>query len=78
MVRDLDPAWSHGEAVGSKSKVKCNYCGRVLNGGITQLKQHLAHVSGQVTKCNKVPPNVRAEMHELFDAFEKKKYKQEE
>ena len=73
MVRDLDPAWRHGEAVGSKNKVKCNYCGRVLNGGITRLKQHLAHVSGQVTKCHKVPPNVRAEMHELLDASAKKK-----
>ena len=72
-MRDIDPAWSHGEAVGSKSKVKCNYCGRVINGGITRLKQHLAHVSGQVMKCHKVPPNVRAEMQELLNASAKKK-----
>ena len=64
MVREIDPTWSHGEAAGSKSKVKCNYCRRVINGGIAQLKQHLAHVTGQVAKCQKVPPNVRAEMQE--------------
>ena len=40
------------------------------------MKQHLAHVSRQVTKCHKVPPNVRAEMHELLDASAKKKKKQ--
>jgi hypothetical protein len=68
MVRDIDPAWSHGEAVGSRSKVQYNYCGKVLNGGITRLKQHLAHVSGQVIKCHKVPPNVTAEMKELLIA----------
>eukprot|EP00268_Persea_americana_P019781 TRINITY_DN2017_c0_g1_i2.p1 TRINITY_DN2017_c0_g1~~TRINITY_DN2017_c0_g1_i2.p1 ORF type:complete len:237 (+),score=44.80 TRINITY_DN2017_c0_g1_i2:635-1345(+) len=30
-------------------------------------------MTGQVTKCHKVPPNVRAEMHELLDASAKKK-----
>ena len=33
VVREIDPTWSHGEAAGSKSKVKCNYCRRVINGG---------------------------------------------
>ena len=37
------------------------------------MKQHLGHVTGQVIKCHKVPPNVTAEMKELLNATEKKK-----
>ena len=76
-IRDIDPGWSHGEAVGSKTKIKCNYCGKIVNGGITRLKQHLAHVSGQVINCPKVPPNVRAEMQGLLKASAQKKVVQE-
>lgn len=67
-MREIDPAWNYDNEVESKHKVKCNYCGRIINGGITILKQRLAHKTGQVAKCHKVPPNVRKEMQELLDA----------
>ncbi|RWR84870.1 hypothetical protein CKAN_01370200 [Cinnamomum micranthum f. kanehirae] len=54
MVREVDPAWQHGVDVdGKKSRIKCNYCGKVVTRGITRLKEHLIHKSGNVAKCTK-------------------------
>ncbi|KAJ4836008.1 hypothetical protein Tsubulata_033309 [Turnera subulata] len=55
----VDPGWEHGVAQDDrKKKVKCNYCGKVVSGGIYRLKQHLARVSGEVTYCDKAPEEV--------------------
>uniref|UniRef100_A0A2P2KH89 BED-type domain-containing protein n=3 Tax=Rhizophora mucronata TaxID=61149 RepID=A0A2P2KH89_RHIMU len=55
----VDPGWEHGVAQDErKKKVKCNYCGKVVSGGIFRLKQHLARISGEVTHCDKVPEEV--------------------
>ena len=55
----VDPGWEHGIAQDEKKKkVKCNYCGKIVSGGIYRLKQHLARVSGEVTYCDKAPDEV--------------------
>ncbi|XP_050372996.1 uncharacterized protein LOC126790697 isoform X2 [Argentina anserina] len=55
----VDPGWDHGVAQDErKKKVKCNYCGKVVSGGIYRLKQHLARLSGEVTYCDKAPEDV--------------------
>ncbi|KAI9180340.1 hypothetical protein LWI28_003750 [Acer negundo] len=55
----VDPGWEHGIAQDvRKKKVKCNYCGKVVSGGIFRLKQHLARLSGEVTHCEKVSDEV--------------------
>ncbi|KAL0332862.1 UNVERIFIED_CONTAM: hypothetical protein Scaly_2187700 [Sesamum calycinum] len=49
MTPKLDNGWEHATPVGGdKKKCKCNYCGNVVHDGITRLKQHIAHVSGNV------------------------------
>ncbi|KAL3617148.1 hypothetical protein CASFOL_038895 [Castilleja foliolosa] len=59
----VDPGWEHGVAQDDrKKKVRCNYCGKVVSGGIYRLKQHLARLSGEVTCCDKVPDDVRLKM----------------
>ncbi|EEF43186.1 uncharacterized protein LOC8261347 [Ricinus communis] len=59
----VDPGWEHGVAQDErKKKVKCNYCGKVVSGGIYRLKQHLARVSGEVTYCDKAPEEVYLRM----------------
>ncbi|GFP83082.1 hypothetical protein PHJA_000451400 [Phtheirospermum japonicum] len=59
----VDPGWEHGVAQDDrKKKVRCNYCGKVVSGGIYRLKQHLARLSGEVTCCEKVPDDVRLKM----------------
>ncbi|XP_027150184.1 uncharacterized protein LOC113750408 [Coffea eugenioides] len=47
-----DIGWEHGKPVGGNRKiVRCNYCGKVMYGGITKLKAHVGHVTGQVEPC---------------------------
>ncbi|XP_020889098.1 uncharacterized protein LOC110230454 isoform X2 [Arabidopsis lyrata subsp. lyrata] len=61
----VDPGWEHGVAQDErKKKVKCNYCGKIVSGGIYRLKQHLARVSGEVTYCDKSPEEVCLRMKE--------------
>lgn len=63
-----DPGWEHGIAQDErKKKVKCNYCGKIVSGGIYRLKQHLARVSGEVTYCDKAPEEVFLKMRENLE-----------
>ena len=67
MTRDIDPAWSFGEAVEiNRLKIKWKFCGKVIHGGITRFKQHLGHISGNVAGCTEVPREVREQMKALL------------
>ncbi|KAK2969657.1 hypothetical protein RJ640_025834 [Escallonia rubra] len=71
----VDPGWEHGVAQDDRKKrVRCNYCGKVVSGGIYRLKQHLARVSGEVTYCEKAPEEVCLKMRENLEGcrFSKK------
>ncbi|KAG6667853.1 uncharacterized protein LOC122316952 [Carya illinoinensis] len=76
----VDPGWEHGIAQDErKKKVKCNYCGKIVSGGIYRLKQHLARVSGEVTYCDKAPEEVYLRMKEnLKGSRSNKKARQSE
>ncbi|CAI8587430.1 unnamed protein product [Vicia faba] len=64
----VDPGWDHGTAQDErKKKVRCNYCGKIVSGGIYRLKQHLARVSGEVTYCEKAPEEVYLKMKENLE-----------
>lgn len=64
----VDPGWEHAVPQDEKKKkVKCNYCGKIVSGGIYRLKQHLARVSGEVTYCNKAPEEVFLRMKENLE-----------
>ncbi|XP_017983850.1 PREDICTED: uncharacterized protein LOC18613794 isoform X2 [Theobroma cacao] len=64
----VDPGWEHGIAQDErKKKVKCNYCGKIVSGGIFRLKQHLARLSGEVTHCEKVPEEVCLNMRKNLE-----------
>ena len=59
MASKHDIGWECAEPVGgSKRTMKCKYCGKVIHGGITRLKQHIAHISGQVEGCPRVSVEV--------------------
>ncbi|KAK8545878.1 hypothetical protein V6N12_026694 [Hibiscus sabdariffa] len=46
-----DYGWRWGEAVeGSRNNVKCKFCERIITGGITRLKEHLAGKTGNRRK----------------------------
>lgn len=74
-----DPGWDHGVAQDErKKKVKCNYCGKIVSGGIYRLKQHLARISGEVTYCKKAPEEVYMKMKENLEGYRASKKRQSE
>ena len=59
MASKHDIGWEHTEPLGGNKRTsKCKYCGKVIHGGITGLKQYIAHISGQVEGCRSVPTEV--------------------
>ena len=53
MASKHDIGQEHAEPIGgSKRTMKCKYCQK--HGGITRLKQHIAHIFGQVEGCPRV------------------------
>ena len=55
MASKHDIGWEHAEPLGGNRRTpKCKYCGKVIHRGITRLKQHIAHISGQVEGCRSV------------------------
>nr|CAN77268.1 hypothetical protein VITISV_032497 [Vitis vinifera] len=59
MASKHDIGWEHAEPVdGSRRTTKCKYCEKVIHGGITRLKQHIAHIFGQVEGWSRVPVEV--------------------
>ncbi|PKI68642.1 hypothetical protein CRG98_010922 [Punica granatum] len=76
----VDPGWEHGVAQDEKKKkVKCNYCGKVVSGGIFRLKQHLARISGEVTHCERASEEVCLSMRRNLEGCRSgRKRKQDE
>ena len=56
----------------NRSKMTCNFCGRVVTSGITRLKQHLAGIEGDIAPCPKVPRAVREDMKKLIFEWQAK------
>ncbi|XP_042051749.1 uncharacterized protein LOC121797083 [Salvia splendens] len=67
-----DPGKKYCSPVDEKltSKVKCNFCNKEMNGGITRSKEHLMGKKGKVAPCPSCPKQVR---DELWDHFQSKK-----
>ena len=69
-----DVGWHFGTAVdGNKKQVQCKFCGKIIKGGITRLKQHLAHKTGDVAPCLEVFVEVKRDMSKLLQEFKEKK-----
>ncbi|KAL6990191.1 hypothetical protein U1Q18_052600 [Sarracenia purpurea var. burkii] len=61
----VDPGWEHGVAQDErKKKVKCNYCEKIVSGGINRFKQHLARIPGEVAPCKNAPEEVYLKIKE--------------
>ena len=59
MASKDDIGWENAEPFGGNRRTpKCKYCEKVIYRGITRLKQHIAHISGQVEGCRSVPTEV--------------------
>ncbi|URD88420.1 hypothetical protein MUK42_24599 [Musa troglodytarum] len=60
MPRPLDIGWQYGTMIGNhRHHVQCNYCHRIMIGGITRFKKHLANKKGEIKGCEAAPKEVR-------------------
>lgn len=58
MVREKDVCWEYADKLDG-NKVRCKFCLRVLNGGISRLKHHLSRLPSKgVNPCSKVRDDV--------------------
>ncbi|KAH9625387.1 hypothetical protein KSS87_011458 [Heliosperma pusillum] len=58
MVREKDICWEYADKLDG-NKVRCKFCTRVLNGGISRLKYHLSRLPSKgVNPCSKVRDDV--------------------
>ncbi|KAK6936736.1 HAT, C-terminal dimerization domain [Dillenia turbinata] len=58
VVREKDVCWEYAEKLDG-NKVRCKFCQRVLNGGISRLKHHLSRLPSKgVNPCSKVRDDV--------------------
>ncbi|XP_059629108.1 uncharacterized protein LOC132271681 isoform X2 [Cornus florida] len=58
MVREKDVCWEYAEKLDG-NKVRCKFCFRELNGGISRLKHHLSRLPSKgVNPCSKVRDDV--------------------
>ncbi|KAL9237386.1 hypothetical protein vseg_011940 [Gypsophila vaccaria] len=58
MVREKDICWEYADKLDG-NKVRCKFCTRVLNGGISRLKHHLSRLPSKgVNPCSKVRDDV--------------------
>ncbi|KAH6822215.1 hAT transposon superfamily [Perilla frutescens var. hirtella] len=66
MVREKDICWEFADRL-EGNKVRCKFCERVLNGGISRLKHHLSRLPSKgVNPCTKVRDDVSDKVREII------------
>ncbi|XP_070678439.1 uncharacterized protein [Malus domestica] len=70
-----DVGWEYGVLAdpSNSDKVKCKLCKKILSGGIYRMKQHIAHVKGNVAGCTKSSDEDKAKCKAALDEANKKK-----
>ncbi|PWA39471.1 zinc finger, BED-type, Ribonuclease H-like domain protein [Artemisia annua] len=77
-----DPAWKYGpeeqvppqgEKKGYKY-VKCNFCSKIIKGGVKRMKDHLAGTHKDVSPCLSVPTEVKDEITQYLKSFQDMKF----
>ncbi|GAB4826290.1 hypothetical protein Ancab_040356 [Ancistrocladus abbreviatus] len=70
VVREKDVCWEYADKLDG-NKVRCKFCSRVLNGGISRLKNHLSRLPSKgVNPCNKVRDDVTERVRLIIAAKE--------
>ncbi|XP_021274932.1 uncharacterized protein LOC110409790 isoform X1 [Herrania umbratica] len=70
VVREKDVCWEYAEKLDG-NKVRCKFCLRVLNGGISRLKHHLSRLPSKgVNPCSKVRDDVTDRVRAIISSKE--------
>ncbi|PON96897.1 Ribonuclease H-like domain containing protein [Trema orientale] len=73
LVREKDVCWEYAEKLDG-NKVRCKFCLRVLNGGISRLKHHLSRLPSKgVNPCSKVRDDVTDRVRAIIASKEEVK-----
>lgn len=73
MVREKDRCWEYADKLDG-NKVRCKFCSRELNGGISRLKHHLSRLPSKgVNPCSKVRNDVSDRVREILAMKEENK-----
>ena len=71
-----DIGWRFCTAIdGNKKQVQCKFCSKVIKVGMTRLKQHSAHKTGDVAPCLDVSGDVKRDMMKLLQDYKEKRHK---
>ncbi|KAK1397683.1 hypothetical protein POM88_007546 [Heracleum sosnowskyi] len=75
-----DVGWEYGELVNAASNNKLRYklCKKEMYGGINRLKQHIAHIRGNVRPCKRLTPLDREKCKKALKELKKKKVENKE
>uniref|UniRef100_A0A3Q7FG57 BED-type domain-containing protein n=1 Tax=Solanum lycopersicum TaxID=4081 RepID=A0A3Q7FG57_SOLLC len=69
-VREKDVCWEYAEKL-EGNKVRCKFCLRILNGGISRLKHHLSRLPSKgVNPCTKVRDDVTDRVRDIIGSKE--------
>ncbi|XVF21047.1 hypothetical protein REPUB_Repub12eG0056600 [Reevesia pubescens] len=72
-----DIGWHFGTLVpNTRGNVTCKLCGKIVKGGITRFKEHIAHKMGNVTPCPNITGTIRESMMNLLKESKSKKIDQ--
>jgi len=72
-VRERDACWEYCDKLDG-NKVRCRFCHKVLNGGISRLKFHLSQIPSKgVNPCTKVKEDVIDKVKAIISAKEEYK-----
>ncbi|KAL6533276.1 hypothetical protein OROMI_027388 [Orobanche minor] len=70
VVRGKDGCWEYADRL-EGNKVRCRFCDRILNGGISRLKHHLSRIPSKgVNPCTKVRDDVSSKVREILASKE--------
>ncbi|KAH0686750.1 hypothetical protein KY290_018366 [Solanum tuberosum] len=70
VVREKDVCWEYAEKLDG-NKVRCKFCLRILNGGISRLKHHLSRLPSKgVNPCTKVRDDVTDRVRDIIGSKE--------
>ncbi|XP_020203627.1 uncharacterized protein LOC109789148 [Cajanus cajan] len=66
-LKRTDIGWKHCHPTkdNDTNEIMCNYCKKIMKGGITRAKQHLMGKKGNVAPCQSVPEEVKDELWAL-------------
>ncbi|XP_062018641.1 uncharacterized protein LOC133735244 [Rosa rugosa] len=70
-----DIGWEYAELADASNldSLKCKLCGKLVSGGIYRMKQHIAHIKGNVAPCKKSSDEDKAKCKNAIEEAKSKK-----